>query len=184
MSTILDHNHSLRSDFLHAHGEMGTEMLLNKLIIQGSEKIVEFGFGTGATLIKLKSRYLSIQLKGIDASFDMIKTATNRIKFCGLKNNIELFHTSQKDMIQKKSIDIIYIESVLGILDHSTLKETLSYLNKILKEKGTIVINESIWFDSISEKQIETINQHCLETFGIIQCNKDFSSIDKTIHFF
>jgi len=184
MSAFLDHNESLRSEFLHANGENGTEILIQKLKLKGNENILELGIGTGATLIKLKSRYPNITLKGIDASLKMIETATKRINFCGLKEQIELIHFPLKHSIKDHSIDIVYIESVLGILDQKTLKEVLSFLNKILKKDGTLVINESIWLDSVSEKQIENINKKCIDVFGIIQCNKDFKTVDNAISYF
>ncbi|MBV1922558.1 MAG: class I SAM-dependent methyltransferase [Flavobacteriaceae bacterium] len=184
MSSILDFNTSINSDFLHANGESGTDLLIDKLNIQGSEKIVEFGVGTGGTLIKLKSKYPTIHLTGIDASHKMLEAARKRIKFCGLKNQIELIHSNDKNTIQENSIDIVYIESVLGILNQKTLKEVLFFLNKILKDQGTLVINESIWLDSVSEKEIDFINEKCKKLFGIRQCNIEFKTIDDTIKYF
>lgn len=61
-------------------------MLISKLNIQGSEKIVEFGIGTGGTLVKLKSKFPAINLIGIDISDKMLEVANKRIRFCGLKN--------------------------------------------------------------------------------------------------
>jgi len=174
----------MRVDFFHAYGEKATETLINKLNICGQEKIVEYGYGTGATLVKLKSRYPSIELVGIELSHDMAKTASERIRFCGLNDKIKLLHTSNKETIKKNSIDIVYVESVLAILQGSILHDTINYLNSILKKNGILVINESIWLKSITTKQIESINKRCKDNFGDIQCNIYFNSIHPTIKIF
>ncbi|MEL7424941.1 MAG: class I SAM-dependent methyltransferase [Bacteroidota bacterium] len=112
---ILDWYSKLNTGFLHANGEQGTEQLLQQLSIKGREAILEYGFGTGATIVKLKSKYPELTLSGLDASRLMLRNAEQRLRFCGLGDQVHLFHTSERDKIGIETQDLVYVESVLAI---------------------------------------------------------------------
>ena len=180
---LLQHYQSTHAGFLHALGESGTEYLLRQMDLCGTERVLEIGFGTGATLVKLKSRYPKLQLSGLEANPEMISKCRGRLAFCGLKNKISLLSVNEKNKIPANAFDVVYLESVLGILDEKTMLDTLVFIQKILRPNGRLVFNESIWLKSTTPQEIAEINQHGAQVFGIIQCNPVFSGIEKTIEY-
>lgn len=182
--TLLQHYARLHAAYLHANGEHGTELLLQQLPLSGSERVLEFGFGTGATLVKLKSRFPKLLLSGIEIDPVMLATATARLRFCGLAGQIELLHQQKRDRIPEESIDLVYAESVLAILDEHTLAETLQFLASRLKSGGLLAVNESIWHPDIPLAEIRSINAKCLEKFGIIQCSEHMAGVEATAAYF
>lgn len=181
---ILDHLRVTHADFLHAKGEFATEWLIRMLELSGKERVLEIGFGTGATLVKLKSRYPDLQLFGIEPNPDMLAKTRQRIRFSGLADSIHLIPLHEKSNIAPASIDVIIIESVLAILDELQLNELILEIQKNLKPGGILALNESIWLESVSEKEIDSINQRCKELFGIIQCNNHFHGKKHVEQFF
>ncbi|MCB9306646.1 MAG: class I SAM-dependent methyltransferase [Lewinellaceae bacterium] len=179
-ASILQHYTSLHAAYLHANGERGTEYLLQQIHLNGTERVLEMGFGTGATLVKLKSRYPDLRLSGIEADPAMIKKAAARLRFCGLRGRVSLLHTDDRLRIPSGSVDLVYVESVLAILDENILAETLRFLASVLKPGGILAINESIWHREIPCTDIREINKKCLETFGIIQCTEQMTGVEAT----
>lgn len=180
-NSLLRHYQSIHAGFLHALGEKGTEYLLQKMNLNGTERVLEIGFGTGATLAKLKSRYPNLTLSGLDADPGMLEQCKRRLAFCRLKNAVELLTVSEKNRIPANSIDVVYLESVLGIMDDPTLHDSLCYIQKVLRPGGMLAFNESIWLESVSRSKIAAINQKCVQYFGIIQCNPCFSNLEKSV---
>ncbi len=166
--------------FLHGLGEKGTEFLFDKLDLVGDEKVLEYGCGTGSSLVKLKSRFPELDLIGIDKSELMLQKAKSRLKFCGLHNSISLSLSTQRDQVTKASLDLIYVESVLAIQEKLELAKILIFMNSRLKKGGLLAMNESIWRETTSIEEIRQINDLCKEEFGIIQCTELFPNISQT----
>lgn len=180
-ASILRHYQATHTAFLHALGEKGTEQLIQHLNFKGQEQVLEVGIGTGATLVKLKSRYPQLALAGLDADPAMLKKCKSRLAFCRLKNKIPL-HAGW-DQLPAHSMQVVYLESVLGILEDRSLQITLQHIQKVLQPGGLLALNESIWLDSVSPTEIAAINQQCLQAFGIIQCTPHFAGLANTSNF-
>ncbi|MFI5250869.1 MAG: class I SAM-dependent methyltransferase [Bacteroidota bacterium] len=170
-NSILDYYQDINGSYLHAHGERGTEHLLQKLDLHPGEKVLEIGFGTGATLVKIISRYPFIELFGVETSSTMLEKARSRLQFCGVTTKIALSLMPSIDRLnfEDDSFDKIYVESVLAIQEDSVIVELLREIYRILKPGGKVVMNETLWLPEIIYEEIAKINTICKSKFGIIQ---------------
>lgn len=176
MQDILNYFGSTNTAYLHARGKVATQKLIEWLDLQSGEKIVEIGFGTGATLVQLASRYKDVALFGYELSELMFRKASKRISFCGLNKRItlQLLQTMNRFPAKDCSFDKIYVESVIGIQEDDHFVNLFKELYRVLKPGGTLVFNETIWLDTTPEAVIHDVNTACKSTFGIIQANADF----------
>lgn len=182
--TYLDYLQSTHASFIHAHGLVGTNVLLAQLPPLEQEKVLELGCGTGATLVKIKKQYPNIQLTGIDISEAMLQKAKQRLRFCGLGKQVQLLHLSEQDSIASNSINVIYAESVLGIIEGDALQTVLTFLKRVLHPNGILIVNETIWLASTNLSEIDAINRKAKALFGIIQCRKELHSVSGCQAFF
>jgi ubiquinone/menaquinone biosynthesis C-methylase UbiE len=178
---ILSYFADTSTPFLHARGELATEHLLQRLEPRTGETILEIGFGTGATLVKLAARTSGTRLLGLERSPEMLRRARRRIQFCGLSERITpgMMNEDGSFPYTDGSVDRIYIESVLGIQEDEMLHRMLSEIQRVLKPGGRLVLNETIWLPTISSAEIETINRECRKQFGIIQANATYAYPDQ-----
>lgn len=176
---ILDYFAEVRGSHLHANGESSTEKLIELIEGKAGEKILEIGFGTGATIVQMSSKFKQTHFYGVDTSEKMYRTASGKVRFSLLDSRIELQQLDGRELPFKTgSIDKIFIESVLAIQSKKQLKSLLSEFSRVLKHGGTLLFNETIWLDSTAKNTIKEINSACLETFGIIQSSGDFPYLD------
>jgi len=170
---LLDHFAKINAGFLHAYGEAGTEKLLQLIEFNNGESVLEIGFGTGTTLVKIAAEHKQVKLYGIERSETMLKKAKARIRFANLQNNISLIRleTGQQSPFANNFFDKIIVESVLAIQDDKSLHFMLSEIQRVLKPSGKFYLNETVWLSSITQEEIEKINAYCKNKFGIIQSN-------------
>jgi ubiquinone/menaquinone biosynthesis C-methylase UbiE len=169
---ILQYFSRTRAGFLHAVGEPATERLLALMDVRNNDSVLELGFGTGATLVKLVSRYKSAQIHGLERSIKMFEAAKARMKFCGLENH-DLKHTDALPVLPyaDNTFDKVIIESVLAIQEENDLSVLIGELHRVLKPGGRLFANETLWLPSVSNEEIRAINGKCKNGFGIIQSN-------------
>ena len=175
-TNILERFGKANTAFPHAGGWTSTKFLIQKLDCQANERILEIGFGTGATLVELASRNKRSSFFGIEANKLMYKNAMERIQFCGLSKRIEcsVNINNSKLPFPDSSFDKVYCESVLAILEGNNLPNILQEVNRILKPEGILLFNETIWMPDASKSMINEINKLCKSNYGIIQCSSDF----------
>jgi ubiquinone/menaquinone biosynthesis C-methylase UbiE len=173
---ILQYFSRTRAGFLHAVGEPATERLLELVDARENENILELGFGTGATLVKLVSRHKKINVQGIERSALMLDAAKSRLKFCGFKDRIELKHVDTLQVLPypDNTFDKVIIESVLAIQEGNDLLFLIKELHRILRPEGRLFANETLWLSTVSGEEINAINLKCKTGFGIIQSNGNF----------
>ncbi len=177
---ILDHYGKLRAGFLHSYGEAATELLIERLDVQAKENILEIGFGTGATLVKIASRFPNANYFGIELSKQMLESAEARIKLCSLRNiQLRNINSVEQLTVFKTKMDKIYIESVLGIQEDDELKKMILKISEQLKSNGKLVVNETIWMEDTPKEEIDRINNACKNVFGIIQSNGKYHTARK-----
>jgi ubiquinone/menaquinone biosynthesis C-methylase UbiE len=174
--TILDYFGRTNTSNLHAFGMKATLCLENKLNCRPNEKIFEFGFGTGNTIVHLAAGNRSTLFYGADVSEIMYRKALSRIKFTGLKNRPELHLIKKLNPLpfENDFFDKIYIESVLAILHSDELNFVLNEIVRILKSGGKIVFNETIWLPNTSAGMIDSMNKKAKNDFGLIQASSDY----------
>lgn len=173
---ILNFFGRIHAQYIHAWGELGTRVLIKELDCQPGEEILEIGFGTGTTLVRLFSKYKKTNFYGIDFAPLMYKKAIARLRFCMAGDIVKLSLMKDKKQIpfETNSFDKIYLESVLGIQEGNDLKDYLLEINRTLKPNGILVMNETIWLETTTSEKINHINDFCKLNFGIIQSNSHY----------
>ena len=185
MECILKHYSNSNTAFLHPKGKKATNELLKYLECKENENVLEFGFGTGATLVYFSSLNEKTNFFGLDSNSFMLKKAKERLKFCKIKN-VELLLNDKTAPFPFKTnfFDKIYIESVLAIQDNDDLEKQIEELCRILKPNGKLIINEGIWSDNFPLDEIKKMNIFCTSNFGIIQSNEKYPYINDWIQLF
>jgi S-adenosylmethionine-diacylgycerolhomoserine-N-methlytransferase len=69
---------------------LGRDRLITGLALRPGDAICEIGCGTGRNLVALARRYPGVEIYGIDASEEMLKTARATIARRGLQNRVRL----------------------------------------------------------------------------------------------
>ena len=170
---ILDYLGQTHASHIHARGKLATAVLIELLDCREGEDILEIGFGTGATLLQLASTYKHTKFYGAELSPVMYQKAMSRFRFCMLGNKVQLKLIKQAFVLPFKdhSFDKIYLESVLAIQEGSRLKDALLEIKRLLKPKGNLIMNETIWLDTTPVQQLTEINNLSKSVFGIIHSN-------------
>jgi ubiquinone/menaquinone biosynthesis C-methylase UbiE len=174
------------AQYIHAKGVVGTSVLIKALDCQPNEKILEIGFGTGTTLVRLFSNYKQTKFYGIELSPLMYEKAKARLSFCLVGNSVRLNLIKDKNQItfDTNFFDKIFIESVLGIQEDDDIKNFLMEMRRVLKPNGLLIINETIWLDSTTPEEITRINDFCKQYFGIIQSSSNYPHLKDWINLF
>lgn len=76
----------------------GRDRLIDGLNSQPGDRIVEVGCGTARNLVKIARRYPEARLFGLDASKEMLKTASDTVRRAGLSHRILLSHGYAEDL--------------------------------------------------------------------------------------
>jgi S-adenosylmethionine-diacylgycerolhomoserine-N-methlytransferase len=79
-------------DFTRKYYLFGRDRLIRELDLRPGDRLVEVGCGTARNLIAIARRYPEARLFGLDASQEMLKTATDAIRRAGLQTRIRLAH--------------------------------------------------------------------------------------------
>jgi S-adenosylmethionine-diacylgycerolhomoserine-N-methlytransferase len=77
---------------------LGRDRLVRELQPQPGDRIVEIGCGTARNLIRIARRYPDVRLYGLDASAEMLRTATDAVARAGLSQRIALKHGLAEDV--------------------------------------------------------------------------------------
>jgi S-adenosylmethionine-diacylgycerolhomoserine-N-methlytransferase len=71
---------------------LGRDTLIERMELEEGDRVLEIGCGTARNLIHLARRYPSVQLFGIDASSEMLKSARSKAARAGIQNQIQVEH--------------------------------------------------------------------------------------------
>jgi S-adenosylmethionine-diacylgycerolhomoserine-N-methlytransferase len=69
---------------------LGRDTLIERLDISDGDRVLEVGCGTARNLIKIAQRYPSVELFGVDASEEMLKTAQRNLARAGIGDRVRL----------------------------------------------------------------------------------------------
>ncbi len=108
----------------------------NELIYNtpNSNVALDIGTGTGEVLKKISLKNKHNTLFGVDLSFNMLKTAKEKIN----KDNVLFIKADALNLpFKKNSLDSIYFSLVFR---HLPRDEIIKHINEVLKSKGTISI--------------------------------------------
>ena len=176
---ILNYFGRAHADYIHASGKLASNRIIELLQPQPKEKILEVGFGTGATLIRLASTCKKGKFFGYELSDIMLKKAFERIRFCRLTNKIHLTLLEKKNKFPApdNTFDKVYLESIIGIQEGDDFKALLLEIQRVLRPNGILIFNETIWLETTDKETAKRINEACKLQFGIIQANHDFTHL-------
>jgi len=160
---------------IHPKKEAATSFLMERLEINEGQQILEVGFGTGETLLRIASGF-NVGLYGIDSMPQMYNLARKRLKLAGWEGKVNL------SLIQKKSdfpyddrtFDIIYAESVLGFQDTPDLFRLVKEIFRVLKPSGRFAVNDAVWKQGLTNEIVHKINAGCLKDFGMRQASEEY----------
>lgn len=77
-------------DFTRKYYLFGRDRMIRELAVAAGESVVEVGCGTARNLIAIARRYPGAELYGLDASSEMLRTASQNIRRAGLEGRIHL----------------------------------------------------------------------------------------------
>ena len=77
-------------DFTRKYYLFGRDRLIGQLHLQPGARIVEVGCGTARNLIQIAKKYPSAKLYGLDASAQMLATASQAVAQAGLSGRVKL----------------------------------------------------------------------------------------------
>ena len=174
---ILNYLGNSHATYLHARGKLSSDKIFKLLAPRKDEKILEIGFGTGATLIKMASQS-EANLYGYEISPIMYQKALERVRFCQIPGlNLELLQKKNQFPAPDNTFDAVYAESILAIQEGPDLRNLLFEIKRVLKPNGVLLFNETIWLDVVDRERARAINEKCKKSFGIIQSSHDYLHI-------
>lgn len=157
--------------YLHPGGKKSTAYLISKIKPVSGMKILEIGCGTGATLADL-SLNTGVHLYGADISEQMLKTAQQRLNYCGISSvNLKSIQPDGKLPFEDNFFDAVYAESVLGIIEQPALSVLVAEISRVVKPAGAFFSVDAVWALNTPKEKISEVNNRCLKDFGIIQSN-------------
>lgn len=172
---ILKYYGDIHAGYLHAYSEIGTEFLMKQLVLKKNAVVLELGFGTGCSLVKIKSRNPGLRLSGAELSQNMLNKASARLRFCGIEGvSLTKIEPDNALPFAENTFDVVYAESVLGIQEGKNIELMFAELYRILKPGGQVILNETVWLEGITREEIQTLNSTCKNMFGIIQANMEY----------
>lgn len=167
---FINHLGNRGADYLHPGGKISTDYAVVEILKRNPSSVLEIGCGTGATLVSLASNGVH-NLVGVDISHSQIEMARRRIAYCKLQDSIQLSLVEKSEQLNFKnhSFDVVFAESVLGILSHQSLLKTIQEVKRVLKPNGIFISNDAIWKAQVSKQVAEAINTRAIKDFGFIQ---------------
>jgi ubiquinone/menaquinone biosynthesis C-methylase UbiE len=111
--------------------------VIELLEINSSEKVLDFGFGTGTSLVMIAKSYPQARLFGYDVDEKIMKIARKKFD----NENVEVTVFSENlEVISGNSMDKILSTWVFHHLTYDEKLESMSHLYRMLKPGGTLVI--------------------------------------------
>ena len=175
---ILEYFGNSHTSHIHARGKVSTNKMIELLEARENERILEIGFGTGATLVQMATHYKA-EFWGYEISKVMYQKALKRVRFCKTHEKINLILIENKNHFPEpdNTFDRVYAESIIAIQEDIDFLNLLCEIKRVLKPNGVLLFNETIWMETISRSKAQKINSECKKSFGIIQANHDYLHI-------
>lgn len=93
-------------DFTRKYYLLGRDRLLRDMELKPGDRVLEIGCGTARNLIRLARQRPDIRCFGLDASTEMLATATAKVKSRRLEERIILKQCLAEDLDYKKTFDL------------------------------------------------------------------------------
>ena len=127
---------TLEGSFEKKLRERGLELLG----VKEGETVLEIGFGTGYSLVKLaKSVGETGKAYGIDVTPEMVELAKERIEKEGLAERVELCEGDAREMpYENNQFDAVYMAATLELFDTPDIPRVLTEIKRVLKPTGRL----------------------------------------------
>ena len=121
----------------------GRDRLIRQLALQPGARIVEVGCGTGRNLVRIGRLYPGTKLFGLDASAEMLKTATQALSRSGLSDRAVLAHGYAENLTpslfgETAAFDVVIFPYCLSMIPD--WEAALRAAGNALSPKGSIRI--------------------------------------------
>jgi len=108
--------------------------------IQNGEKILEVALGTGLNFAKILTRNPQGWVEGVDVSIRMLERARKRISKTGLKNYVLRLCDCRHLPFKDGSFDVLMSQYMFDILPVEDFIPILLEFNRVLKQRGRIIL--------------------------------------------
>jgi S-adenosylmethionine-diacylgycerolhomoserine-N-methlytransferase len=85
-------------DFTRKYYLFGRDSVIRDLALKPGDRLIEIGCGTARNLIAIARRYPHAKLYGLDASAEMLETASRQLRRAGLEGQVMLRHGLAEDL--------------------------------------------------------------------------------------
>ena len=129
-------------EYLTRYEELSKERGLEVTEIQCGHSVLEVGFGTGQTLIKVADRVgKDGSVFGIDISLRMLEKTRKRVKKHELTRRIDLQLGDARRLPYKENMfDAVFNSYMLDLIDTPDLSKVLEEFKRVLKPGGRLVL--------------------------------------------
>lgn len=123
---------------------IGRDRLLETMVINGGDRVLEVGCGTGRNLVRLAKVYKGARFYGLDASHEMLKTSRAKVGRSGCTNRIILRQSLAEDLCFERTFDlaepfdVIFFSYSLSMIP--TWREATEAALANLKPSGSLFI--------------------------------------------
>ena len=114
---------------------------LEMLRLKKGEKVLEIGFGTGTTLVKI-AKYVGFEgeIHGIDLTPEMVAIAKELFSKNKVRN-ARIIEGDARDLpYEKRYFDAVYIASTLELFDTPDIPLVLKEIRRVLKSRGRLCV--------------------------------------------
>lgn len=149
---------------------LGRDQILDEMQVQPGFRILEMGCGTARNLIKLAHMHPDVELYGIDASSEMLKTASAKVASRNLSSrfNLECIYAESVDYREtfglEEPFDVIFFSYALSMIP--TWKESLETALNNLKPGGWLYIVD-FWDQADLPRWFQAGLRHWLALFHV-----------------
>lgn len=161
VSTYLDFEAAINGEFLHAGGREASRRLLSLVDLRPDMRVLEIGCGSGATLSNL-SEMGQPHLFAVDLSLKMLKNTAKRFR-PRQRARLILADAARALPFSPHSFDLLYAESVAGILEFSKI---LPEWNRVLKKGGQLALNDGLWKPGTTTSTVNKFTHLARQEFG------------------
>jgi len=166
-SDYLSHLARTGQSFIHPGGMAATAWMAEKLALGASDRVLEIGCGTGASMALLLANFSLDSLIGVEPNPIMAREARRRLgRFSG-----ERWRVDAVDLMQWHPevglFDKIYCESVLCLQGEPKLRDMVAGIFGLLKPGGLFAAVETIWQEGTSQEDVDAQNREATAAFGL-----------------
>ncbi|MBI2908510.1 MAG: methyltransferase domain-containing protein [Chloroflexi bacterium] len=107
--------------------------------LEGGERVLDVGCGTGSLLLELKSRHPDVEATGIDADPDVLRIAANKLSRAGL--SVRLIQGYAQELpFPSGHFDLVASTLIFHHLPTPVKREAAREIQRVLKNGGAFIL--------------------------------------------